>query len=215
MFDLPLPVQNGESYAGTYYEQGVNGWTGPTSFYRWDQRAPLTPDEGKTWAPIYFWADLAYTEPEMFIELDPLIYLGPPPPDRYYALELLYVPDGIVGAPPVGTVWEVSYKLPTRVYVPAFPTKQGLTGYQFAFTISPVDPCIGTPLGDSSCDGLVDFGDINYFVAAMQGEAVWTAAHGGWPDCDYVCANDVNEDGLVDFGDINPFVDLLTGAEEE
>jgi hypothetical protein len=56
-------------------------------------------------------------------------------------------------------------------------------------------------VGDSNCDGNVDFGDINPFVLVLSGGTV--------PDC--ARANcDCNRDGLVDFGDINSFVGLLS-----
>ena len=54
--------------------------------------------------------------------------------------------------------------------------------------------------GDMNCDGVVDFGDINPFVAILTGGA----------PCNFYNA-DVNGDGAIDFGDINPFVTLLAG----
>ncbi len=59
--------------------------------------------------------------------------------------------------------------------------------------------------GDVNCDGLVDFGDINPFVAAITDEALYRATY---PNCDPMYA-DVTGDGAADFGDINPFVALL------
>ncbi len=55
--------------------------------------------------------------------------------------------------------------------------------------------------GDANCDGQIDFGDINAFVAALV-DGIY---------CDGSGANaDVNENGSVGFEDINPFVALLT-----
>lgn len=54
--------------------------------------------------------------------------------------------------------------------------------------------------GDVNCDGAVDFGDVNPFVAVL----------GGATPCDFDTA-DVNGDGEIDFADINPFIALLTG----
>jgi hypothetical protein len=54
--------------------------------------------------------------------------------------------------------------------------------------------------GDANCDGVVNFGDINPFVAILTG---------GTP-CRFDNA-DVNADGFVNFGDINPFVAVLVG----
>ncbi len=61
---------------------------------------------------------------------------------------------------------------------------------------SPVQPCAG----DTNCDGVVDFGDINPFVAGLAN-----------PSDQCSSANfDINGDGAVNFGDINPFVSLLS-----
>lgn len=60
-------------------------------------------------------------------------------------------------------------------------------------------------LGDLNCDGAIGFDDINPFVLAVLGEAVYAAAY---PDCRWLNA-DCNEDGEVDFDDINPFVALI------
>ncbi len=58
--------------------------------------------------------------------------------------------------------------------------------------------------GDMDCDGVVEFGDIDVFVAALSyvgGE--------GWPyDCLWLNA-DVSNDGAVDFADIDAFVSLI------
>ncbi len=54
--------------------------------------------------------------------------------------------------------------------------------------------------GDMNCDGVVDFADIDPFVAILTGAL----------PCNFYNA-DVNGDGVVDFGDINPFVALLAG----
>jgi photosystem II stability/assembly factor-like uncharacterized protein len=72
---------------------------------------------------------------------------------------------------------------------------------------------IGIP-GDANCDGVVDFLDIEYFVAAIPGEASWAAyyasQHGGAaPPCDYL-NTDLTGEGAATFVDIEPFVDLLT-----
>ncbi len=61
--------------------------------------------------------------------------------------------------------------------------------------------------GDTNCDGLVDFDDINPFVVAMSGTDTYFAAY---PRCRWLNA-DVDSNGLVDFDDINPFVALLSG----
>lgn len=59
--------------------------------------------------------------------------------------------------------------------------------------------------GDLNCDGRVDFGDINAFVAALCDPAAYVAAY---PNC-HVGNADINGDGSVDFGDINLFVQCV------
>jgi hypothetical protein len=71
-------------------------------------------------------------------------------------------------------------------------------------------------LGDADCSGgAPDFLDIEYFVAALSGEASWSAYyqdhHGGTlPACPYA-VNDLNGGG-VEFTDIEPFVRHLGQA---
>ena len=55
--------------------------------------------------------------------------------------------------------------------------------------------------GDVDGSGVVDYGDIDPFVAALTG--------GGGPDA--VCAADANGDGVVNYDDIDPFVALIGG----
>jgi hypothetical protein len=63
------------------------------------------------------------------------------------------------------------------------------------------------PLGDTNCDGAVDFGDVNPFVLALNDIEAYGRAY---PGCSPRSA-DCNNDGTLDFGDINPFVELLSG----
>ena len=71
----------------------------------------------------------------------------------------------------------------------------------------------GWCLGDSNCSGgSPDFNDIEYFVAALTGEASWVLYyqqnHGGaLPPCPYLIS-DMNGGG-VEFTDIAPFVQHL------
>jgi hypothetical protein len=55
--------------------------------------------------------------------------------------------------------------------------------------------------GDMNCDGVVDFKDINPFVAILSGATPCNAANA-----------DTNCDNVIDFKDINPFVALLSGG---
>ena len=61
--------------------------------------------------------------------------------------------------------------------------------------------------GDTNCDGIISYGDINPFVVALTGQSAYEAAY---PGCPWLNA-DVNGDGTVTYGDINPFVELLAG----
>ena len=63
--------------------------------------------------------------------------------------------------------------------------------------------------GDTNCDGLVSYADINPFVLALAGQAGYEARY---PDCDWYSA-DCNNDGSVTYADINPFVKLLNSGE--
>ncbi len=56
-------------------------------------------------------------------------------------------------------------------------------------------------VGDTNCDGVVGFGDINPFVAGLTGGPMCN------PD-----NFDINQNGTVGFDDINPFVALLSGG---
>jgi subtilisin family serine protease len=62
--------------------------------------------------------------------------------------------------------------------------------------------------GDVNCDGLVNFDDINPFVAALVGQAAYEEQY---PDCNWFNA-DTNGDGIVNFDDIDSFVTLLAGG---
>lgn len=68
--------------------------------------------------------------------------------------------------------------------------------------------------GDSDCDGVRSYFDINYFLEALDGEAAWTAYYqaqngGALPPCDFMCNCDVDVDGTIGYFDINPFLDVL------
>lgn len=124
-------------YAGVYHENDERGWSGPTGFYRRDMRAPVLANETKTWEPIHLWAEPEYAEDDMHIAFAPAPDL-PPPPDRVYTLELLYVPPGMIDPPAVGTIWEIPTDETFSLKVPTYRSENGLTGYQFAFSIHAV-----------------------------------------------------------------------------
>lgn len=64
--------------------------------------------------------------------------------------------------------------------------------------------------GDSNCDGIIDWQDIDFFVAAQNDDvASWEAMFlPDSPDCPFE-NNDVNGDMYVDWMDIDPFVGLM------
>jgi hypothetical protein len=72
----------------------------------------------------------------------------------------------------------------------------------FGCTSTGVD---GHVAGDVNCDGVLSPPDINAFVLALGGKAVYQAAY---PHCQWLYA-DINGDGRVDFADVNPFVCLM------
>jgi hypothetical protein len=62
--------------------------------------------------------------------------------------------------------------------------------------------------GDLNCDGLVDFDDINPFVAALVDQAAYETRY---PDCRWL-NGDIDGNQAVDFEDINPFVTCLVNS---
>lgn len=128
-----------EGYAGVYHEQGQAGWGGPTGFYRTDFRAPPSVDETKIWEPIHVWADPSFADPIMYFSMEAHPDL-PAPADRDYFVQLLYVPEDVVGAPPVGAVWPLPEKGVLAIPVPTYRTDNGKKGYRFSFTATEVIP---------------------------------------------------------------------------
>ncbi len=85
---------------------------------------------------------------------------------------------------------------------------------QFVNLLTRPGGCDGALRGDANCDGAVDNGDIDCFVAALidaEGDVWRNCALATNPDCvqDFLCINDANGDGAVDNGDIDAFIDLL------
>ncbi len=77
-----------------------------------------------------------------------------------------------------------------------------------AGAVTPFRAALSEPvqLGDLDCNGAVDFFDIDPFVSALSGPAVYYAVH---PTCEYF-NGDCDGDGLVTFFDIDPFVTVLS-----
>ncbi len=133
--DTELATYGAPGYAGVYHLKYADGWMGPTAFFFNDLRAPLAPDESKTWDSIYVWADPIYSSELMPFSME-ADDVNPPPADRRYRLELLAVPSGVIGAPPVGTVWELPLGQGFTLLLPTWRSYTGLDTYRFAFTIT-------------------------------------------------------------------------------
>jgi hypothetical protein len=76
--------------------------------------------------------------------------------------------------------------------------------YEFPDLAAP--PTIAPCAGDTNCDGLVNFDDINPFVLALSEPAEYQQQY---PAC-FLLAADADNDGSVDFDDIDSFVALLS-----
>ncbi len=130
---------NNAGYAGVYHERGATDWEGSTGYYFSDFRASLAEDESKIWSPIHLWATPNYSADEMYITFEPASW-APPNPTREYVVELEYVPDGMNGAPVVGTRWLLPTEDTLSIAVPTYTANDGAGGYRFSFTISAVVP---------------------------------------------------------------------------
>lgn len=71
------------------------------------------------------------------------------------------------------------------------------------------NPCGGFVRGDSSGDGLVNFDDIDCFVAALIGFETWQGCGTAAPVEAFTCVNDIDANGDVNFDDIDGFVECL------
>lgn len=188
-----------------YHVFETPNWLGPTDFYDADLRALLDRNERMTWEPIHVWAASTYP-----LDLDtmPVTFQASaalaPPSDRQYFLELLHVPDGVTGAPPVGMIWALPLDGQRTVHLPTYRTTDGLTGYQFAFTMTKAEP----GPGDLDNDGDVDQDDFAIFGGCFTG---LTGEVG--PDCEpeHFSRSDVNHDADVDLADFAVFTANFTG----
>ena len=64
--------------------------------------------------------------------------------------------------------------------------------------------------GDSNCDGVVSWRDIDYFVAAMNDNVfAWEEMFKPYPPTCLFASNDVNKDGTVSWRDIDPLVAVM------
>ncbi len=197
--DLPLDIV-GYGAAAIYHENDPNTWNGPTDFYVTDYRAPLAPAASQTWSPIHFWANPdAYVYEWMYISFEPALGDVPPPSNRDYTLELLYVPPGIEDAPPVGTVWHIPPDDDYMIELPTFTTDDGLEGYRFAFIVGPVvcDADITGPGGQS--DGITDLADLALLLSSY---GLCGGDEGFVPEADLTGGPDGEPDGCVTLSDL-------------
>jgi hypothetical protein len=121
---------------GTYHEDGVDGWDGPTGFYCMDFREPPPPVQGfsKTWT-IYVWADptLGPTANKISFSWTVAAIYGVPSEVDVW-LTFTRKPEGVAGGPAVGTAWHLSQVPNGGVELPVFRASDGRTGYVFDFT---------------------------------------------------------------------------------
>ncbi len=64
------------------------------------------------------------------------------------------------------------------------------------------------PRGDPNCDGIIDFDDVDAFVAALASAEAYARLY---PSCDAMLA-DIDGSGQIDFDDIEPFVACLVSG---
>lgn len=125
-------------YVAIYHNSEDEGstWTGPSGFYEMDYRSPiaLIPGQSKTWT-MYVWAAPGATATSIPLEY---LFNGSPQDELHFTLTLKYKPEGIIGGPSVGTVWDLSAQPEVYVSLPVFRTANGLEGYVFDFTATVV-----------------------------------------------------------------------------
>ncbi len=123
-------------------------------------------------------------------------------PNKYPNWKTIEVPIDILPEWPTDADFD-----PTKVVtIEFFGTDWGGLGTDFVdirdVFLGPVGPA--TCVGDTNCDGVVSFGDINPFVAGLTGGPLCNPAN-----------FDINGNGTVGFDDINPFVAYLSAHQGE
>ena len=177
-----------------YHEQDGVNWLGSTGFYRDDLRALIDREEQKTWSTICVWATPAFAADVMSVTFKADTSYAPPT-DRTYLLELTRVPEGVTGAPAVGTTWSLPLSGSTILSLPTYRSPDGTSGYQFSFTITAARP----EPGDINNDGRVN---------ALDFGAMWTCLGGPDGPVGPSCSErtygraDMNGDTFVDLRDV-------------
>ncbi|MBI2842163.1 MAG: hypothetical protein HYX78_02055 [Armatimonadetes bacterium] len=123
---------------GSYHVNGVDAWNGPTGFFSADIREQLQPGQRKTWL-VYFWATPSASNTDLILHW--VDGLSPYDPLVLARLEYIQKPQGVTGAPDVGTIWTSP---PTDMILPLYRTVDGLTGHGFklTFTLIPETPSL-------------------------------------------------------------------------
>ena len=184
-----------------YHVNATPEWLGPTGFYHTDLQSPPERNERRTWERICVWAAPSYVQSTMHFSL---LAESSLPAERKYLLELMSVPDGVVGAPSVGTVWELPLLGYFTLPLPTYRTTEGLTGYQFALTITEAEP----GPGDLDNDGDVDRDDFAAFEPCFTGPDGQAGL-----DCepDDFARSDADHNGHIDLADFAAFTVNFTG----
>ncbi|MCE5313660.1 MAG: PEP-CTERM sorting domain-containing protein [Armatimonadota bacterium] len=133
--DIALPTGRYLNCA-TYYEQGVDGWTGKTGFYRTDVRSPLVAqtENTKTWL-FYFWGGPSLTDSDMYLAWGYNSDYRPDFQNIVYTLKYVRPAVGITeGYVDVGTTICLNHHGQGAWKFPTYTTTNGLDGYMFEFT---------------------------------------------------------------------------------
>lgn len=111
---------------------------------------------------------------------------------------MLTTGDGMLAGSTMGALWSPWLGVDDWTFIADF---RGNDASDFAYRVHGRDRVIG----DLNCDGIIDYFDINAFVAALDGKDTYLAMH---VDCNwYNC--DINDDGTVNYFDINPWLQML------
>ncbi|MFH1110609.1 MAG: multiheme c-type cytochrome [Planctomycetota bacterium] len=154
-----------------HHEFSTPEWLAPSGFYQYDVRATSDRNEAKTWAPLCVWAAPSYASAWMYLTFQASA-TRPPPTNRRYQIQLIEVPSGVSGTPPVGTIWAIPAVGQITVSLPTYRASNGLTGYRFAFTMTAAQP----DPGDLDNDGDIDAADLAIFLRCLEGPAGETTA---------------------------------------
>ncbi len=196
--DRPLEII-GYGAAAFYHETGIEGWNGPTNFYVTDYRAPLPETESREWARLFLWANPdAYLGDFMYLSFEPAPDFTPPT-NRTYTLELVGVPEGVEGAPPVGTQWDIPPADGFMLELPTCTTYDGLESYEFTFAVSPVECIADIDGANGEPDGVTNLADLALLLSSY---GLCTGDPGFVSAADLTGGPEGAPDGCVDLADL-------------